>query len=490
MNIARAANRVAFLLMVFGLAALVACQGTPGPKGDTGGKGDTGDKGEPGVQGPPGEPGPGPLVAKGGVGEDNAYVIVFNGTGDDTVTIGDLTSPAGEGSLNLAERFSGGVGSLKYKAAGTTSGGAFKVEVAEETGVATVTKASASTTDYVDADFEDGITFTVTATDGNDTEAVKHVTIKANRKPGRQVQNFDLPESGLPLGTTTRELSYAVGTQPTLGEGDSAKVAWNKFEARTRNSVNAGRGILVGRNTYGHWVFSDDAPVDDVEITITEIGAEGEADDNEYIMAEVSKTGELTVTGVKSTWDADADTPIHKPVPVEFTATDPGGLTETLTAYVWVDGAPVQTSNAPLRARYTVRQSEGPTDLLGSIAGFFTDPEGAAIVALTDDDVSSSNELVATADINGAALRVTPVNQGSTTITVYASAASAIATDSGGANAAINVAGARLSQVDRVKADGDADGLIDTTDGDTLANDGALPGPQWGMITFDVQVIP
>ena len=488
MIIARAAKGAALLLMIFGVVALIGCQAAAGAKGATGATGATGDQGPQGPQGPPGVPGPGPLVAKGGVGADNAYIIVFNGEGDNTNEIGALTTPSGDGSLDLAERFSGGVAPLKFKLAPTTpTGNSFKVTVDEDTGMATVAKETAAATEYVAGAFTDGISFTVTATDANETEAVKHVKITANKKPGLVFSGTatQVPASGLPVAPLATELSYVVGTQPELGTGANTKVAWNKFEARRRNTEAQGRGILVGSNDYGHWVFTDDnAWTDDtanVELSITEVGAAGEADDEEHIMAEITKEGDLTVTGVKSTWDADADTPIHKPVPVEITATDPGGLTEKLTIFVWVDGAPAQPANSPLRDTYTVKQSDGPTDVIGNIAGFFADPEGAATTALTDADVSSNNELVATAAINGAALRVTPVNQGRATITVYGSAP---------ATAALDLAASVPAPVDRVKGTGDADGAIDTDDGDTNAADGALPGPQWGVITLDVQVIP
>ena len=479
MIIARAAKGAALLLMIFGVVAFIGCQANaPGPAGPAGPKGATGDPGAAGGQGPQGAPGPAALQAKSG----SQYALVFNATGDDGDEIGDLTSPNG-GSLDLSDAFIGGVPPVTYEATGTTENDRIKVVVTED-GMATVTKKEGATT-FIAVDFTTGFNFTVTATDANKITAQTTVTVTANRKPRRQVQNFEVPSNGLPGPGTRTELAYVVGTQPKLGEGTSAKVAWNKFEARTRNSVNTGRGILVGPgNGFNHWVFADESRTD-VEITITEVGAAGEADDEEYIMAEVTKSGELTVTGVKSTWDADASTPIHKPVPVEFTATDPGGLTETLTAYVWVDGAPVQDPDAPLQASYIVKKADGTNNVIGNLGGFFKDPEGATTVQLVNADVSSSNELVATAAITGTgtgtALAVTPVNPGNATITVYGSAAS----NTAGGNAAINASSTVAAAVDR-----NGDGTVDADDGDTEAANGVLPGAQFGVLTVNVQVIP
>lgn len=479
MIIARAAKGAALLLMIFGVVAFIGCQGagTTGPSGPAGPKGDPGTPGTAGGQGPQGTPGPAALQAKSG----GAYSLVFNATGDDGDEIGDLTSPNG-GSLDLSDAFIGGVPPVTYEATGTTENDRIKVVVAED-GMATVTKKEGATA-YILVDFTTGFNFTVTATDANKITAQTSVTVTANRKPQRQVQNFDVPSNGLPGAGTRTELAFVVGTQPKLGEGNSVKVAWNKFEARSRNTVAAGRGMLVGSNSLSHWVFRDENP-EDVEITITEVGAAGEADDEEYIMAEVTKAGWLTVTGVKSTWNADASTPIHEPVPVEFTATDPGGLTETLTAYVWVDGAPVQDPDAPLQASYIVKKADGTNNVIGNLGGFFKDPEGATTVQLVNADVSSSNELVATAAIagtgTGTALAVTPVNPGNATITVYGSAAS----NTAGGNAAINASSTVAAAVDR-----NGDGTVDADDGDTEAANGVLPGAQFGVLTVNVQVIP
>ena len=496
MIIARAAKGAALLLMIFGVVALIGCQPAAGVKGD---KGDTGDKGATGAtgdRGPQGEPGPGPLVAKGGIGAGNAYTIVFNGEGDDTNEIGALTTPSGDGSLDLSERFSGGVAPLKFKTTpATISGNSFKVEVDEDTGMATVTKETAAATEYVTGAFTDGITFTVTATDANETTAVKHVTIKANRKPRALLAAATLATdgSGLPIAAVGPvQGMYIVGTQEAQGDDAPAlaQVAWNTFEARHRNNgagaqVAAGRGMLVGANAHSHWVFEDEDP-GDVTVAIT-----GDVD-NEYIMAELDgKTGALTVTGVKSTFraaDADADPPVaasHVPVPIEITATDSGGLTVDWTIHVWVDGAPVAKEDVPLNPVYTVKLGDGARDVVGTITSFFEDPEGHDITAVADAHVSSANELVATVAIVSGNVQVTPVNLGRTTITVYGEAD----TDD-----LLLVGTTIAAPVDRHKGTGDTDGLINVNDGPITAHGGdghgAMPGPQYGVITFDVQVIP
>ena len=482
MIIARAAKGAALLLMIFGVVALVGCSGAAGTQGP---KGDPGAKGEPGA---PGAPGPATLSAKGG----GAYAISFNGTGDDTTKIGDLTTP-NAGELNLRDAFSGGLEPLTYKMS-EASAGSLKITINEETGVLTVEKAEGAGDDFVAADFETGVAGMVTAEDANEVTATTTVTVKANRKPRAILGDFTLATDGsaLPTGTVgPTEGMYAVGTQEGLGEGAPAlgQVAWNKFEARTRNSVSTGRGILVGANTFGHWVFLDENP-GEVTVAITEIGAAGESDDNDYIMAELdAETGALTVTGVKSTFraaDPTADPATvarHVPVPVEVTATDEGGLTEKDTIYVWVDGAPTVKADVPLESTYIVRKSEGATDVLSALVGFFEDPEGHDITPFADGatNVSSSNELVATVTMASGNVQVTPVNTGTATITVYAEA------DTGDL---LNVVGSIPTPVDRHTASGGTAGTIDADDGNTAAADGALPGPQYVALTIDVRVIP
>lgn len=490
MIIARAAKGAALLLMIFGVVALVGCSGTAGAKGEPGAAG------PPGPPGPAGPAGPGPLTAKGG---SDPYVISFNGSGDATNKIGDLTAP-NSGSLDIGTTFGNGTPPLKYEitpASALTDGalmaGSFKVTLSES-GMLTVEKSTATDEDFDDADFQTGVVFTVTATDSIEASATKTVTVKANRKPRAVLSAFTIATDGsaLPTGTVgPTEGMFAVGTQEGLGEGAPAlgQVAWNKFEARSRNSVSTGRGILVGTNTFSHWVFEDEDP-GEVTVAITEIGAAGESDDNEYIMAELdAKTGALTVTGVKSTFRAadsttDPATPAsHIPVPVEVTATDAGGLTEKDTIYVWVDGAPTVKANVPLEPTYIVRKSEGADDVLSSIVGFFEDPEGHDITAFADGDtyVSSSNELVATVTIASGNVQVTPVNTGTATITVYGEA------DTGDL---LNLAASIPTPVDRHTASGGTAGTIDGDDGNTAALDGALPGPQYVALTFDVRVIP
>lgn len=490
MNIARAANRVAFLLMVFGLAALVACQGTPGPKGDTGKTGATGATGATGGQGPAGPAGPGPLVAKGGTGAGNAYLIVFNGAGDDTDKIGDLATPAGEDvSLNLAERFSGGVAPLKFKTGGSTSGGAFKVEV-DESGVATVTKREASATDYVEADFTTGITFTVTATDANETEAVKHVTVRANRAPVLVNPTYKPGADGLPSGSAGHELRYSVGTQEKLESSGVAavqatkvtKAALNKAYARRANADDAGVcrstrgspcglvvGPLSGGGTLGHLLARDDTN-DESTFKVREY-------DEERIEVALTEKGDLTLTGLKSTWKEAGANPAtdpakHVPTEIKVTATDSGGLEMNFSLWVWVDGAP--EAGDLFQSTQRIRLSDGAATALNAASSFFTDPEGGSIDT-SDNEVTSSKVNCATAAMASDTVTVTPVNAGcTTTITVYAKSAPNP-----------DAAGRTTSVVDR-----NDDKMFTDADGDSASDDGALPGEQWGALTFDVVVIP
>ncbi len=490
MNIARAANRVAFLLMVFGLAALVACQGTTGPAGKAGATGPAGPKGDPGAAGPAGEPGPGPLVAKGGA---DAYLIIFNGTGDDTDEIGSLTTPAADGSLNLAERFSGGVPPLKFKTSGSTSGGAFKVEVDEDTGVATVTKREASTTSYVADDFVTGITFTVTATDDNDTEATKDITIKANQAP--TIRGSHTPNTitdGLPRGNEA--VNVLIGSQMEIpAQGSVAKiVAANKTTSAGSQVGTSNRGYDVrdatGRSG-GTTDERDRAMFEDHDWAMVKLSI-GEISSPEHLEVEVdSDDRKLTFTGLKSTWNPDAgDNGQHEPVSFELIAEDPGGLTATGKIWVWIDAAP-ERNDQPLRDTHRARISDGATTIITDIPAFFQDVDassdwdadpiaGATLEALS---ATSSADALATVAITSGNLVVTPKNPG--TVTVRFLVRNADAEES-----VLHDAATRAVGLDR-SDDGDITDAA--SDGDfTATNIGELPLAQYAVHEVQVTIIP
>ncbi len=76
---------------------------------------------------------------------------------------------------------------------------------------------------------------------------------------------------------------------------------------------------------------------------------------------------------------------------------------------------------SPLQDRYVVLLRDGATNVINNLAAFFVDPEGGS-VSITS--VTSSNELIATVAMVDGNLQVTPINQGTTTVTIYASSGS------------------------------------------------------------------
>lgn len=489
MNIARAANRVAFLLMVFGLVALVACQQTT--PGKTGATGATGPAGPPG---PPGPAGPAPLTAKGG---GASYNIVFNGTGDATDRIGDLTTPNG-GELNLRAAFSGGAEPLKYEITpaptdGAVTGGSFKISLSES-GMLTVEKATATATSYGDADFTTGATVTVKATDANDVEATRMVNIKANRAP-KVLEGiaYVVPDSGAPEvdadQANEQRVKFMVGTQEKLELGSVEKQAWNKIYLTGDRNLILGTGTGTAGN-----IFDDDEDDGDLKLSIKTI-------DEDYVMAEVGKVDDsghaqdLTITGVKSTWvdDTSADNDDkHKPTAIVVTATDSGDLSSDATLYVWVDGAPAVERGGVLQATYPVRDSDSPRNVVRALGGFFEDPEGADMtVSPVVGDVISSRPTCATATIQNAgttpataAVEVTVVNAPCmATITVFGKVA----------GYDVNSPVRRTPGTWSIQAvDRNADGAINAMDyGDSNnTGHGEYPPSQFVALTFDVSTIP
>ena len=280
------------------------------------------------------------------------------------------------------------------------------------------------------------------------------------------------------------------------------KAALNQFWADERTAASPGNATLSGRigvrgrTSGGDQIapyFMDDDP-GDVKITITEIDASGTADDNEHIMATIKENGDLTVTGLKSTWEEDSCThsrgdcnqpmnsdPVdaHEPVRVELTATDAGGLTAKTWIYVWVDGAPtLATEGGTIASNYVVKMSDGATTIIQDVHLFFEDPEARPAVAVLPANVASSSARIATATIvNTDDLQVTPVNRGVATITVQTHTPA--------------FPGPGHGDVAATKVDRDDSGTLTAADGPaTGPSFGELTGPQWGQATIQVTVVP
>lgn len=486
MIIARAAKGAALLLMIFGVVAFIGCQAAAGAKGEpgaAGAKGEPGDAGAPGATGPAGHSA---LQAKGG----GTYNILFNGTGDDADEIGDLTAPA-DGSLNLADAFVGGTPPMKYKATNLPSSGTFKVEVDEDTGMATISKRTASATDYATSDFTTGVSFTVTVTDANDISAQTTVEVKANRAPklldSHNPSTTHITE-GRP-GPGAHALHVILGTQPEIeAQGSVAKIAAvSKADtkgARVNNTISRGFGVKAFGAAGGSYMFEDDDP-SEATLSIAELSATAA----EHFSVEVdSDDAVLSFTGLKSTWNPDAgDNGEHKPVTFELVATDEAGLSAKGTIWVWVDGAPELPEDSVIPTSARARVSEGAGQrAITDVPAFFVDADASADwsqdpptkAVLTVSNASSSNPAIATATVTGSNLEVEAKNPGTVTIRYL------IGSDPEQSNLHNSA-----TQALGLNRDGDSD--VDGDDGNfSNTNNGVIPGLQYAIGTIQVTVIP
>lgn len=127
-----------------------------------------------------------------------------------------------------------------------------------------------------------------------------------------------------------------------------------------------------------------------------------------------SDGGVLTITGIKSTWNAAASR--HNPIRIDFTATNAGGSKASSWIQVVVDGAPY-LENVNL-ARSPVTKATGvETILVRDLSSFYSDPEGES-VSVVDVSWSPSTSGTASVDSDGH-LTVTPNNPSVMTITYY-----------------------------------------------------------------------
>jgi hypothetical protein len=129
-----------------------------------------------------------------------------------------------------------------------------------------------------------------------------------------------------------------------------------------------------------------------------------------------AEDGKLTLTGLASTWDEDADPAADDPVEVDVMAMDEGGLSLEVTFMLSVNAPPTLSDAAADVARsveFTLGATTGNVliNQAGAVA-LFDDPENDTVVAAFE----SSNTAIITVD--AAAGTVTPVSRGTTKITV------------------------------------------------------------------------
>ena len=310
------AKVAAYVLMVLALVAFVACE--PGKMGPPGAPGDTGTTGDRGLQGDPGTSGtPG------------------------------TSGPAGPGPLEHKQGVPDtGAVSVFYAADSTT----WPVDVSMYFIGGSNVKYSLETDPKPAWAALSGKDLTITVADLTGTDDL--VMVKALAESGKSLSvTITVDENERPA-----HASASIPTSVTVGTvGDDA--------------TDTGP-VDVTMNG-----FTDPNGAEDkLTITVT-FDREG------FATATIDKTtGFLTITGIESTWDADADPAAHDPVMLTLNVEDTAGLTAE-TGYqieVTVDGAPVISG---LRDSYALSIDENFRPGVRLLAGttqshLYANPEG------------------------------------------------------------------------------------------------------------------
>ena len=188
------------------------------------------------------------------------------------------------------------------------------------------------------------------------------------------------PQSTVPPEVVTGGTDYVVGTQATLGP-------------------------RAARNTLRAIVATDSGA-----LTV----AARKNDPDGHLGTIRSEGGVLTITGIKSTWDAVASR--HNPIRIDFTATNAGGSEASSWIQIVVDGAP-HLENVNLARSFVTRATGVQTMVIRDLASFYSDPEGESVSIV---DVSASPATAGTASVDSDGhLTLTPNNRGAMTITYY-----------------------------------------------------------------------
>ena len=392
-------KRITLLLMTMALAvAMVACQGAVGPQGDQGPKGEKGDPGTPGTPGEPGEPAIPPLT-----GRDGEVLL-------DSLNAGNDEDEATEYQVDLvaAGYFHGGVGPYEFEITGATdSDGTTPInltdttaddltaEIDDETNLLKIKLVyTEGTTTFETADYVTGYTVALRAVDANNELAESSITIKPNRAPvlvtGVAQADGDLssPNDVYVIGTMAGEIDIDAGTddnQPRV-DGAASCSMFNMCELT---------------------LFSDDGD-GALDVSVTSVT------NGKYSWS--VEDGKLTLTGLVSTWDEDADPAADDPIEVDVKAVDEDGLSLEVTFMLSVNALPTLSAAAAdvdTSVEFTLGATAGLSLITqaGAVA-LFEDPEGDDVVATFE----SANDSIITVDTSSGV--VVPVSRGRTTITV------------------------------------------------------------------------
>ena len=202
-------------------------------------------------------------------------------------------------------------------------------------------------------DYANGHDVMVTATDANRQRAITTVTVMPNRAPRVLTAIGEPDEDGALPGENA---SYVIGTMS--GEVDPPRTA--------------GVASCSMFNECAITLFEDDEAGYSIEVTSDEEGKYSWRVEDE----------ELTLIGLQSTWDADADPDaVDDPIMVEVKAEDANGLSIEVSFMLTVNAAPTVGDDADGvdRSIEIARDATGDALILMSgtnAAGLFEDTEG------------------------------------------------------------------------------------------------------------------
>ena len=303
--------------------------------------------------------------------------------------IGTLPDP-----IDMAMHFRGGYEDITYTAAmdaDNTSTSTFTGSIEAGTSILTIALRTATTTDPTNArmiaDPPSGTQnsiITVTATDAEGNKATTDVHVLANRAP-IVVDPTDVWSTN--VGTEVRADKMVQVCQTTIDQAVP--------DTHTAHQCKL---------TSGDDDFTDDGPIA-LSVVMT----------NPKVSVTTAKNV-LTITGLTSTWNPDKTNGAgHDAAEVMIRATDDNGLYVERALAITVDAAP--TVKRQIQNR-TLEDKGMAVDVARSIATFFADAE--TNLEATDIGHKSSDETTATVSLDNGDLQVTPLNPGTTMITVTA----------------------------------------------------------------------
>ena len=293
--------------------------------------------------------------------------------------------------ISLSGYFTGGVPEYQYKlASGTNFAGGvvtdFEIKDAMLEYTITVPPTPSYTTTYSGS---------VMATDAKGVTATATVGIMLNRAPLTAGDTdsdgtLDVNNGFLLLGTQAADRATSLNAQGNVHEA-CAKVDTCVLDA-----------------------FQDDGDFTYAVKAQKRLGL----NDATRVSWETTDSGDVKLTGMKSTWNADLNTPAHSNVTVTLTATDGNGLTKDVDLVVQVNGAPTLTAAGQdiNGMSYDVKNTLRITGSTDATSALFEDAEGNS---LTIAAVSDKSNVASVANSDG--ILVTGLALGQTaTITVTA----------------------------------------------------------------------